>query len=1251
MEKVRSMMLIFSEIQQSMRQYDNVEKIFQGITAKLLNLFQAGHVEIYQLAQFTDHHNGTGISGKSVADAIAPSYESCSQEQIENILREEYQWGQDIARQIIDLYNTGGARCEINLAEIFANKAYLLVPIVLLESNQENPLWGFLIVYQCKTLDGDFVQNAWDQDDVLMLQQIAMQMEITLQSESRQIILLEQLQESENACKTLLHSAEQYRFLVENIPNISYISPVSNSLEFGYMSPQLRSFLDVPVSEWDIEFSYSWAKHLHPDDSDRVQREYRHTIETGEPFCCEYRMITNDGSIIWVQDTARISLATDGKTKVLSGSIFDISDRKAIELKFKAIFNNTFQFVGLMDLTGTLLEANQTALDFGGITRDQVINKPLWETHWFSNCETTQNRLKQSISQAAQGEFIRYEVDVLNADQNMITIDFSIRPLKDESGQVILLIPEGRDISEFKTMEKALRKGESLLAEAQQVAKIGSWEWTVLADEIVWSQEMFNIFGLDSALAIPNYEEHLVFFTIPSQEKLRQKVQEALNTGTSYHIELELQIPQSDGSPRYVEAIGHAEYDDYGVVIRLYGTLQDISDYKLTEEKLMAGKLAEAENKSKGEFLAVMSHELRTPMNAVIGMTEILENTPLSRQQQQYVNTIRQGGEVLLSVINNILDFSRIESGHFELEERPFRLHKCIEEVLELMASRTAEKFIELIPFVSLDVPQQLIGDYSGLRQILVNLVSNAIKFTESGEIVVTVNSRLINRETNTYELQFEVRDTGIGIAPDAIARLFKAFSQADNSIARQYGGTGLGLAICKQLCELMGGEIGVSSNVGVGSTFSFSIQAQAIIEDLDATNAIAAELKDKRILSINTNPAFQQAIALYAQPWEMNIQAAYTATDALKLLITFNYDAVLIDRQLVEADGSEIDMVELAKSIQEIFPDLNLILLTPINEVIKENTNSIYFKDCITKPISPSKLYQAFLNVFTNPKTVTFSDQNPQLIPQPSSEADNILGGENFAKCYPYKILVVEDNPVNQRILLLMLENLGYQADVVENGQRAVNNFLSQSYDLIFMDIQMPIMDGLNATKSIRQMPNHQPWIIGLSANAFSESRDVALNTGMDDYLTKPLQTKSLIAALQRIPQQQDLFVDDSQPPIDLSILVGLEDSIGKENLDGLINVYLEHSASAIAKMNEAFAKQDFVTIEAENHALKGGSGTFGAIQLCNSCQALQSICITLINSNEHTNEDIAKIASLLKNIEEQYNHLYQIFQSREFN
>ena len=786
--------------------------------------------------------------------------------------------------------------------------------------------------------------------------------------------------------------------------------------------------------------------------------------------------------------------------------------------------------------------------------------------------------------------------------------------------------------------EQALRKSESRLAEAQRVAKIGNWEWNVLTNEIIWSTELFKIFGLDPAKGSPTYEEDNQLFVIESREKLNQAIQRALNTGESYRIELKRVEPDL-----YIEAIGYAEYDDKGQVIRLYGTDQDISERKQIEAKLAAAYLAEANNQAKIEFLAVMSHEIRTPMNAVIGMTGILLDTPLSTQQQQYVTTIRQGGEMLLSVINNILDFSRIESGRFELEEHPLNLEKCLEEVLDLMTSHVAEKSLELISIINLDVPKQIIGDHNRLRQILVNLLGNAVKFTDIGEIVITVDSKLIDQKTNSHELLFNVYDTGIGISPESISKLFQAFSQADNSISRQYGGTGLGLVICKQLCELMGGHIDVKSTVGKGTTFSFSIRVTAIAtENLSESIEIAPELKGKSILSVSSNSKVQQAISLYTQSWDIDTQVANSANEALQLINLCIFDAVLIDIQL-----GEVVALELARTIQDLFPTTDSVLLTTVSA--STYSSSILFAATITKPLSASKLYQTFINLFTmkDPESSTYSSI-------PSSNPVTL--DENFAKHYPFKILVVEDNLVNQQILLLLLENLGYEAQAVENGLEAVKALTDKAYDLIFMDIQMPIMDGLTASKNIRQLPDRYPWIIGLSANAFSESRNAAISAGMDEYLTKPLQIESLIAALQGVPQHlipkpAQLTSKPAHQSLNLVILTSLEDMIGTEDLSKLINTYLEHSAQVIPNMKAALKNKDFVTVELENHSFKGGSSIFGATQLVNFCQEIQSLCKSYIKSNKYTNEDIAKVESILQQMEVEFDHVSQEFQDRARN
>ena len=1378
MKYIKERILFFSETLQAIRNVRGFQQACKVVVDKLVEYFHAVDIPVavsiheFKILEDTKSQDSPSINVKShvVAEAIANEYVS-SPLNIEDILREEYAWGEDATNKIIELYASGLSRCEIDLAEVFAAKDYLIVPIVWTEAAA--PLWGFLMVHRCKALDNQSLIGKWNQDDGLLLHQFAMQIEMILQQENTQAILQQRLTDADQTNNDLKHWNDQYRSLIEQVPNISYISPISNTPEFAYISPQIKEMLGIPEST--AGFFENRAEYAHPNDRDRIQQEVRHTIETGEPFCCEYRFVTREGKTIWVQDNARIGLAYDGKTQVLHGSAFNISEHKESELRFKGTFDNTFQFTGLLSTEGVFLEANQTVLDFGGITRDEVIGKPIWETYWLSISEDAQNRVQKAVKQAAEGESIRYDVDVYGTNHTIVTIDFSIRPLKDEAGQVVFLILEGWNISHLKGIERNLRRSQKVLTEAQKIAKIGNWEWSVSDNETIWSDELFRIFGRDLSLAPPMYDEIMQYYLEEDKEAHNQVVQNAIRNGQSYHIEIRLAKHRPDGSYCYIEAIGHAELDENGVPVRLYGTAQDISDRKLiemrlrqretllswtiehapvgiatidldgkflivnqsfckiygysavelldmtnneitdldslekttaaldyllknttesvqiekqyihkdgyridvisrvslmrdeqgyplrfivnvedvtdrkqTEAKLISAKLAESANKAKSEFLTTMSHELRTPMNAVIGMAGILSNTHLSPEQKKYVSTIRQGGEVLLAVINDILDFSQIESGKLELEARPFKLQQCVEDVFDLMTLRIADKCIDLSALINLKVPSEIIGDYSRLRQILINLVSNAIKFTDKGEVALSISSKLIDPETNTHELLFNIRDTGVGIATEAIAKLFQSFSQADKSITRQYGGTGLGLVISKQLCELMGGKIDVKSVLGKGSTFSFSIQAKATANtetNQNITNLTTNTdyFKGKNILVVSSNFTIRQAISLYNRAWSVNTQVAFSAVEALQSLELNVFDAVIIDGSIVE-----IDVMDLAMDIQSDFPDLNLILLA-FAETIKSGRANV-FNHYISKPITASKLYETFCEIFsiTPIKTMISKDfrQSPQDL--------------NLAINFPLEILVVEDNSVNQEILLLMLEQIGYIAEAVNNGSKAVEAVQMKSYDVIFMDMQMPVMDGLTATRNIRNLPTRQPWIIGLSADAFTESRDAALSAGMDEYLTKPFRGEDLLEVLRRVKKHaptaiasETLTAPIASAPVTESLnmetLKSLEKSIGADNLSRLIASCIEHSAIAIANMQSALSDNDLATIQSENHVLKGISGSFGASELFKLCQSLELLCKTYTDSYQSSSTNRQEIAIAIQKIEDEYHQVRQALSMQE--
>ncbi|MGQ0843823.1 MAG: response regulator [Sporichthyaceae bacterium] len=648
----------------------------------------------------------------------------------------------------------------------------------------------------------------------------------------------------------------------------------------------------------------------------------------------------------------------------------------------------------------------------------------------------------------------------------------------------------------------------------------------------------------------------------------------------------------SDGR-RIYSATKFPLFDANGELYATCGISLDV-----TEERRAAQAMADARDAAlaavaaKSAFLATMSHEIRTPMNAVVGMTGLLLDTDLDPSQREFAETVRISGDALLDIINDILDYSKIEAGELQIEEVSFDLVEAVEAAVDLVTPAAAAKDLDLISHVDTDAPRRVLGDVTRFRQVVVNLLSNAVKFTESGEVLVTV--RCIGAGTEFDDdlvLDVRVKDTGIGIPAGAIARLFDPFSQVDASTTRVYGGTGLGLAICHRLVEAMGGELTVSSEIGIGSEFGFTAKVRACHQAAEVLRTAGPDsLAGRRMLIVDDNATNRRVLRLQLENWGVVCGEADSAAAALELASDGPWDVALLDFNMPDLDGAAL-AAELKR--RPDFADVPLVLLTSYGSKLAPEERA-RFRASMFKPVKVTALRDTLDRALGMARPA---------VPEPRAAADGMLGAGAL------RILYVEDNLTNQKVGRLMLRTLGFTTvDTVGNGLEAVAAVRARPYDVVLMDVQMPVMDGLEATRRIRAevSASRQPRIVAMTASAMLSDREACLAAGMDAYLAKPVRERELRAVLGGAAvvarARNEAWIDPDGPAVDGSVLAALADQLGIAPADlgsTLLAAYLTDSDVRIDDLRVAIATGDSAAAVRIAHALRGASATLGARRL----------------------------------------------------
>ena len=997
---------------------------------------------------------------------------------------------------------------------------------------------------------------------------------------------------------------EKYRSIFENVQEGIFQS--TGEGKFISANPKLAEIygFDSP-DELVVEFS-DIAHDVYADSFRREefvelmrQNDVIHNFES--------KAQKRDGSIIWISENVRAVKNKEGQLLYYEGTVVDITDQKQTsealkesELLYHSLVESIPQNIVRKNLEGRFIFANQKFCQTIGKSMNEILGKTDYD---LSPKHLADKYRRDDLLVIETGEpYATTESHPgSREEQDDIHIETVKTPLRDSSGNISGIQCMFWDVTERHQMEEQLAYERDLLSALLDNVPDRIYIKDIESRFIKGSTALAKRLGLNTPgdiIGKTDYDFH------PSDhaKSFHEDEQRVILTGKPIVNKVEQQTDEN-GRDIWASVTKVPFSNRSGIITGIIGISRDITALKLAErETARARDLALDAVQMKARFLAVMSHEIRTPMNGIIGMIDLLLASDLSEEQIEYADTVRTSADALLDILNDILDLSKIEAGRLELEKTEFSLRQVIEEAVELHALRAEANHIELNCHIPPSLENQFYGDAGRLRQILLNLVSNAVKFTEKGEVQTSVQQ--LEATEQGLRLQFTVKDTGIGISPEMCDKVFDAFRQADGSTTRRYGGTGLGLSISKQLSEMMDGDMWVESTPGEGSQFHLIV----VLEKAPAIEQhYASALKDRTLLIIVPNEFARIAISSYARDMGLSVTPESSGSAARDILNKDeSYDLILLDLTIEDTDCLDL--------IQEIHANpkhatSKIVLLTTRRHKVDSNIlRTLGITATLLKPVRIGRMHQALHSALTG--------KSHSL--KAAAEPDGARHGS-------LRILVAEDNPINQRVATLQLNKLGHHVEICEHGQEVLDAKL-EDFDIVLMDCQMPVLDGMEATRLIRESELasktcNPVYIIAMTANTQEDDRAACLEAGMDDFISKPVQLQELQSALNKSLgiDPDNSLQNDNTPLVVESQLEQLRGKGQEDVFKEIISLYLTQTHEQLSQLKSAIAKENFKSISAIAHQIKGSSANLGAARLSDECSCLEDNALSE-NLNEST-------------------------------